>query len=802
MAKTLNVSEIVREYLLFKSVFGNEKVQNYKKQLKLNGNEAKHDLVSLYEKFIENVGKIEVPSLANSKVLVSLDEYLNDLQKTYTTKGGSKLKPERYLEFGNQVDTMIGSVPSAQATLLNALEKANYAEIARKFKLGVGKAGGKQTLSVANEIVALAGMSGKNTQISSLEKQIANLKIELDKAKKDGKSTTFLVSQIDALNLEMKKELLNQSNLIRAIAASDGKRMKNIETTLTGVSDTVKENNSMLKKLLKVKPVRWFWIALLALAGINVALNVADLVIDKEPAPIVENGGYKELLDQINMAIADGKMSAEEITDLKNFIQVEITDVNEQKQYNNMVDSLAESTKLQGIKTNIVELAKVFGIAEEEGITEAELENKIVNDEAFRAEVIANVANYAKYADYDEIQNIVTSVGDKLGIAQKAENESNNDFKNRVLEAIGGIQTENAALSAEVDRLEDVKNGMFLRIADLSANVQENTKEIAGLKSTIENLNTTIESLNAQIETLTSASSNGEAIKLLQAQLAEAQAGKASAEKALAEKTAEFDNKVAEFETIVEELKTTIAEKDEKIEDLEAKVAELEKKLEEAPTQEEIDALNVQIDELNKEIIELENENTKLETTLSTVEEQLETAKDKISSLENENSSLKNENASLKGELESAKANANSLAEQVQNLTEENAQLKEDLKEVSEKYEQLKVDYDKVAKLYNDKLDEYNALEEQLKNTVSAEEAQALRTKIAELSAELEEAKKALDEMEGTAEYLVYNLNNFASKFGISGLSPEEVLDAILQRFGVTPIYPETGNNSDEKQPQ
>ena len=85
---------------------------------------------------------------------------------------------------------------------------------------------------------------------------------------------------------------------------------------------------------------------------------------------------------------------------------------------------------------------------------------------------------------------------------------------------------------------------------------------------------------------------------------------------------------------------------------------------------------------------------------------------------------------------------------------------------------------------------------------VTAEEAQEMMRKIQKLESDLADALLALDGMDETAAYLVNNLNNFASKFGVSGLTPEEILDAILQRFGVTPIYPETGDNSDEKQPQ
>ena len=846
MAKTLNVSEIVREYLLFKSVFGNEKVQNYKTQLRLNGNEAKHNLISIYERYLAEMGRIKVPSLANPKVVVSLDVYLNDLEKTYkaTKKDGKDLiKPDKYVEFGNQVENMIASVPSAHSTLFKAFEDANYSEIARRLRLGVGKAGGKQIVSVANEVLTVAGMSGKNTYISSLKRQIENLETQLKKAQYEGGITGYFSAEITKLRIEMNKEYENQENLVRAIASSSGKRLKKIELTLTGISDTVNENNSILKKMARFRPVRNLLIILLtAFSAANLTFEIIDYINDKNPA-IVENGGYKELLDQINMAIADGKMSAEEITDLKNFIQINITDVNEQKQYNNVVDSLAESTKLQGIKTNIVELAKIFGIAEEEGLSESELEEKIANNAIFRAKVIANVANYAKYADYDEIQNIVTSVGDKLGIAQKAVNESNNEFKNRVLEAIGGIQTENAALSKENDVLKDERDMLKDLYNAEVENVKAMGKEIGDLKVVISNLNEKISGLEEQIQSAIAGAEDKQLIETLRSQLSEAQAGKLAAEKALVEKEAELDNEIAKLEKANSDLNQQIKEKDNKIAELEAQVKALEAQLKTSVSQDKVDELNAKIDELNKEIIDLENENKALEEARDKAENALETAKkenaDKdaqIADLEaqiaskdaqikvlNEalaNATTQKEVDALNAAIEQLKAEKETLENDLRKANKENEELRYELEESKklieslkneindlenetvskETYDKLISEYNKIETLYQElneaykqKDTELEALKKKYQGAVTAEEAQALQERINKLESELEELTRVM--------YPMYeDIINLGKALGISG-TPEEILDEIYKAIGISNSNGSSGSSENIKQP-
>ena len=846
MAKKLNVSEIVREYLLFKSVFGNEKVQNYKTQLRLNGNEAKHNLISIYERYLAEMGRIEVPSLANPKVLVSLDVYLNDLEKTYkaTKKDGKDLiKPDKYVEFGNQVENMIASVPSAHSTLFKAFEDANYSEIARRLRLGVGKAGGKQIVSVANEVLTVAGMSGKNTYISSLKRQIENLENQLQKAQYEGGITGYFSAEITKLRLEMNKEYENQANLVRAIASSSGKRLKKIELTLTGISDTVNENNSILKKMVRFRPVRNVLLILLtAFSAANLTFEIIDYINDKNPA-IVENGGYKEFLDQINMAIADGKMSAEEITDLKNFIQINITDVNEQKQYNNMVDSLAESTKLQGIKTNIVELAKAFGIAEEEGLSESELEEKIANDDIFRAKVIANVSNYAKYADYDEIQNVVTSVGDKLGIAQKAENESNNEFKNRVLEAIGGIQTENAALSKENDVLKDERDMLKDLYNAEVENVKAMGKEIGDLKVVISNLNEKISGLEEQIQSAIAGAGDKQLIETLRSQLSEAQAGKLAAEKALVEKEAELDNEIAKLEKANSDLNQQIKEKDGKIAELENQVKALEAQLKTSVSQDKVDELNAKIDELNKAIIDLENENKVLEEARDKAENALETAKkenaDKDAQIADLQSQIASKDAQIK-DLNEALANATTQEEvdalnaAIKQLKAEKETLENDLRKANKENEELRYELEESKKLieslkneindlenetvsketYDRLISEYNkietlyqglneaykqkdaeleALKKKYQGAVTAEEAQALQERINKLESELEELTQVM--------YPMYeDIINLGKALGVSG-TPEEILDEIYKAIGISNSGGSSGSSENIKQP-
>lgn len=789
MAKVLNVSEIIREYLLFKSVFDDEKVKRYKEELRNAKNESRHDLISIYEKFIENVGKIQVPSLANPKKMVSLDVYLNDLKKTYIVNHNEKLRPDRYLEFGNQVDTMINDVPGAQASLLKALEDANYAEITRKFKLSVGKTGGKQTFSIANEILSVAGMSGKNTHITSLKKQINKLEEELEKARQDNSVTNYLTNEITKLRLKLNEEIKNQVQLVRTIAADNNKSLQNIELTLTGVSDTVKQNNKILNKLVRFKPVRDILLIVIAvLAAAGLTINIVDLA-KADPAPIVENLP-DEYLNMIDAYLKDGQFTTEEAASVKNYINLEVKDKNEQNKYIGIVDNLLEGSKLQGIKENIVDLAIAFGV-DKDIFTEAEIENKIVNDPAYRADVIDYISKYAKYANYDQIQEIVNSVGDKLGITPKAETESYKDFKDRVIGAIGDIQSENTILSAENVKLESINDGLLKRVVDLSKNVQDNTKEIAGLKKVIENLDTTIESLKAQIDTLTNSSNNSETIKLLQEQLAEAQKGKAEAEKVLAEKEVEFNAKVAELENTISELNNQIKLRDSKIDELEAQVKDLEAKLANAATPEQVEKLNEEIKKLNEQIITLENENIVLEDTLETTKQELADANAKIADL---NSQIQDANDTI----ESLKNEVNSLKDQINN---NQSVSKETYDKLLNDYNNLASLYDGLQKSYNEKVQELADLYNKYEGAVTAEEAQALMNKIQKLESDLADALLALEGMDETYSYMVFNLNNLAKKFGMTGLSPQEVLDVLLSKYGITPAYPETGDNADEKQP-
>lgn len=844
MAKTINITEIVKEYLLFKEIFDSKKVDDYQRSLKNSGKIAEQDVIQLFVGYVNELSSIPVIESSLNKS-VRFDVYLNSIEKDFIAKGGKVMKPAATVEYTNFVEKLLSSVPSAKNDILTAFDSQDVAKKTRQLKLAVGKYEGKQLFTVANKIAIASALSGYSTNIASKTRENNNLKDKNEKLLQQlqDANAQLVTLKVDSNEYKLLKEQVNKieqqiiandeslSYLVKSIASSDGKRSKRIEKKTNEIDEKVDRIEGKVdeihKSVVRVKPAKKSVRAFLALGkAFMIALAVygggrfvQDLV---EPKPVIVQQGdslHDELLSKIETAKADGVYTDEEITSINNTI-VKFDSKETRDQYTDFVGDLVDASKLQGIKNDVLILANAFNIAGDNGLTDKQLEERIVNDNEFRAEVMSDIAQYAKQADYNEIKDIVAAVGSQLEIDPQNKNESNKEFKDRIIEQIETIQTENIELTAKNQDLEEINKNYFLRIIELSSNIQESAEVIKELKETIITLESKIDKLQGQIDQLIASSGDSEAVKVLKEQLQEAIAAKEAAEAALEQKTQESDEKIAALESTIAELEAQIADKDKQIQELENKVKTLEEKLQSTTSQEEINKLNSEIAELNKKIVTLESENAQLEETLGQAEGSLEQANKTIDAKNKEIEDLKaeiaqkdkdladanNKVANLTEQLNSANKTVDDLTTQLADLTiqlddvtAERDQYKSDWEDLAAKYDQLGVDFENISKLYNDKVKECNELIAKLNASVSPEEAESLRQEIAALKTEIAEAEKLAGSLAGRVAYFDVNLQNFAAKFNISGATSEEILSAILAKYGVVPVQPDVSQDADEK---
>lgn len=668
--KELNVVEVIKNYLFFKSAFSDEKVRKYNEQLKAAKNTQKSDLIAIYNEYVRDVGAIKIPSLDGSGKLVSLDVYLNDLYKTYKVNGGQNLKASSNKEFELQVDEMLSKVLSSKETIKAALENGGYSEIEKKHRLAVGKTGGKQIYSVANEMTTAANVSGLKTYISSLERQISNLeeknKGTQEKAKigeKIGKlsdelALLRLLSQASFTSLDSKFENVNSK--LDDVMNSQNTIINNQEKQNEKL-DVIVKNTTQTNKQSKSNRVKQF----VGGALISAICFGGGLFVGKA---INKNSVQNKMNDKIVDVLEDGNVTFDEIQGLRDYVAT-IKKDDLRNYYTIVVDGLEKSAKdladaqlsNEEMASNIFKIANEFGIPFDSKLNDETIKSNIISNKDFRDKTVEQILECANSASNVELKQI----GNALNIDAQKENESNSAYKLRIITAIQSLITERDDLKAQVENL----NAQINSINDELNQIAEKLNNLDNIKG-----DTNLEKIDSLITALTNEQNKYKVAEafysILNTKYKNEQEAHNQTKEELAsanENIISLENKIADLEGQLSDAKTTISSLEGQLTAANKKADELQSKLDKINS-----SGNVSLSDYNKlkaEYESLKTEKDKLAAQLESVNaantKEVKELNEKISSLEGQLASLESQLDASKLENEELKAKIEELLEKV-----------------------------------------------------------------------------------------------------------------------------------------
>lgn len=667
--KELNVVEVIKNYLFFKSAFSDEKVKKYNEQLKAAKNTQKSDLIAIYNEYVRDVGAIKISSLDGSGKLVSLDVYLNDLYKTYKVNGGQNLKASSNKEFELQINEMLSKVLSSKETIKAALENGGYSEIEKKHRLAVGKTGGKQIYSVANEMTTAANVSGLRTYISSLERQINNLeeknKGAQEKAKigeKIGKlseelALLRLLSQASFTSLDSKFENVNSK--LDEVMNSQNTIINNQEKQNEKL-DVIVKNTTQTNKQSKSNRVKQF----VGGALVSVICFGGGLFVGKT---INKNSVQNKMNDKIIDVLEDGNVTFDEIQvlrdyvatikkdDLRNYYTIVVDGLeNNLKNYGALEGQLNDITgKADELASNIIKIANHFGINFYKNLSDSEIKSNIINDMGFRNDTIEKILECANSASKTEL----TEIAEQLGIEKQKENESDFTFKVRIIRSIESLITERDNLKAQVEDLNDQIDSINDELNQIAEKLN-NLKDIKG--------NTNLEKIDSLITAWETEKTKYDLI-----------------EKSYKSCKEKYDNeKEAHDQT-----KQDLEDANKNIKELGDKITSLETQLQDA--KDTITLLNDQLTAANKKADDLQSKLDKINSSGNVSLSDYEELQDKYNTLQTEKNNLEAQLGSnskeikeLNEKITNLEGQIISLNNQLGDLTLENEQLQARIEEI------------------------------------------------------------------------------------------------------------------------
>lgn len=673
--KELNVVEVIKNYLFFKSAFSDEKVRKYNEQLKATKNTQKSDLIAIYNEYVRDVGAIKIPSLDGSGKLVSLDVYLNDLYKTYKVNGGQNLKASSNKEFELQVDEMLSKVLSSKETIKAALENGGYSEIEKKHRLAVGKTGGKQIYSVANEMTTAANVSGLKTYISSLERQISNLeeknKGAQEKAKigeKIGKlsdelALLRLLSQASFTSLDSKFENVNSK--LDEVMNSQNTIINNQEKQNEKL-DVIVKNTTQTNKQSKSNRVKQF----VGGALISVICFGGGLFTGKF---INKNSVQNKMNDKIVDVLEDGNVTFEEIQglrdyvatikkdDLRNYYTIVVDGLEKSANADSLQDDLNQANKdladvqlsNEEMASNIFKIANEFGIPFDSKLNDELIKSNIISDKNFRDKTVEQILECANSASNVELKQI----GNALNIDAQKDNESNSAYKLRIITAIQSLITERDDLKAQVENLNAQINSINDELNQIAEKLN-NLKDIKG--------NTNLEKIDLLITAWEIEKTKYNLI-----------------EKSYKSCKEKYENEQKDHEQTRQDLENA----DIKIKELENKITKLDGQLQEA--KDTITSLENQLTAANKKADDLQSELDKINSSGNVSLSDYEKLQDKYNTLQTEKNNLEAQLGSnskeikeLNKKITNLEGQIISLNNQLGDLTLENEQLQARIEEL------------------------------------------------------------------------------------------------------------------------